>query len=385
MDALLATTRAIHFGSTLIVFGELVFALFVAAPAWRGAAPALDRHGVERRIRGMLIGSLAVSVVSDVLWLALEVPLMSGEALTDAITGPTLDIVVTQTWFGRVWAARVLLAVGLGAWLALRQPLRFDPRRASVWFALVIAAAYVASPALAGHAAGGPGTERYVRIGADVLHLLAAGAWVGALPGLAVVLIAARRDPDSIEVAARATRAFSSLGTIAVALVVASGTISAVYLVGSMGALVDTGYGRLLTAKLALAAAMLALAAVNRWSLSPRIAARDRIALDALVRNTALEIVGGVAVVALVGFLGITVPAMHPAHHELHSATSRAIIPNSPLRQRSWPNPTSSTSRFRKVSTTTWRRSSAPTPCRRIAWTWRCSTDFSLRSSAVRS
>jgi copper resistance protein D len=383
MDALLAATRAIHFGSTLIVFGELVFALFVAAPAWRGAASALDRHGVERRIRGMLIGSLAVSVVSDVLWLALEVPLMSGEALTDALTGPTLDIVVTQTWFGRVWVARVLLAVGLGAWLA--SPLRFDPRRASVWFALVIAGAYVASPAFAGHAAGGPGTERYLRIGADMLHLLAAGAWVGALPGLVVVLIAARRDPASIEVAARATRAFSSLGTIAVALVVASGTINAVYLVGSMGALVDTGYGRLLTAKLALATAMLALAAVNRWSLSPRVAARDRIALDALVRNTALEIVGAVAVIALVGFLGITVPAMHPAHHELHSATSREIIPNSPLHQRSWPNPTSSTSRFRKVSTTTWRRSSAPTPCRRTAWTWRCSTDFSLRSSAVRS
>src|SRR5438105_42795 len=114
MDAILATTRAIHFGSTLLIFGELVFASFVARSA------------------------------------------------------------------------------------------------------LAIAGAYLALPALAGHAAGGQGAERYLRLGADMLHLLAAGAWVGALPALARLFVTARRSGQraSLELAAQATRRFSALGTL---------------------------------------------------------------------------------------------------------------------------------------------------------------------------
>jgi copper resistance protein D len=319
VNGFLAATRAIHFASMLVVFGGIVLASFVARPAWRRAGrPALGTERVERRIRTMLLWALAVSVLSALLWLALEVPLMSGERLEDAFAGSTFRLVVSQTWFGRVLIARLVLAVLLIGWLAV------GARKASVG-ALAIAAAYLALPALAGHAAGGQGIERYIRIVADMLHLLAAGAWVGALPALAIVLIAARREA-AIDSAARAARRFSTLGTISVATLVVTGTINSLYLVRSLDALVDTEYGRLLLAKLALVAAMLALAAANRWSLSPRVAAGERAALGALTRNTVLEVIAGIAVVAIVGVLGITVPAMHPMHHELHSGTSRAII-----------------------------------------------------------
>jgi copper resistance protein D len=383
VNGFLVATRAIHFASTLIVFGGIAVALFVARPARQGAERrALAMQSVERVTRVMLLWVLAISVLSALLWLALEAPLMSGEKLEDALTGPIFGIVVSQTWFGRVLIVRLALAILLIRWLAV------GARKVPVG-ALAIAAAYLALPALAGHAAGGQGSERYFRIVADMVHLLAAGAWVGALPGLAIVLIAARREA-AIESAARAARRFSTLGTISVATLVVTGTINSFYLVRSLDALMDTEYGRLLLAKLALVAAMLGLAAVNRWSLSPRLGGGDAAALGALTRNTVLEVIAGIAVVAIVGVLGITVPAMHPAHHELHSGTSRVMISSSTGFERDiqaspWPNPTSSTSRFPKASTMISKRSSDPIPFRRTAWIWRCSMVSSLRSSAGRS
>jgi hypothetical protein len=42
-----------------------------------------------------------------------------------------------------------------------------------------------------------------------------------------------------------------------------------------------------------------------------------------------LETTGGIAVIAIVGVLRITIPAVHGHHRDLHSGTSRAIITNS--------------------------------------------------------
>jgi putative copper resistance protein D len=323
MDALLAAARAVHFGSSLLVFGQIVFVLLVSAPAWRrGQARGFAPEGVEGRIRRVLIWSLAASVVSALVWLALEVPLMSGEPLEKAIAGPTFGIVVRDTWFGRVLSARALLAAAL--FICFGAGSRAWGSRAS----LLAAGAYVALPALAGHAAGGRGAEGALRVATDMVHLAAAGAWVGALPGVALVLTAARRDgaESMLAYAARATRRFSALGAISVGALVASGVGNAVYLVGSWSALIETRYGMLLVAKLAFVAAMLALAAVNLGHFAPRLVRRDAVAARSLARNAMLETAFGVAVIAIVGVLGITLPAEHAAPHRLHSSTSGAII-----------------------------------------------------------
>jgi hypothetical protein len=67
----------------------------------------------------------------------------------------------------------------------------------------------------------------------------------------------------------------------------------------------ESKYGRLLALKIALFALILAIAAVNRTILMPR----NR--LQPLMRNALVEFVVGLAIVALVGMLGITVPATH--------------------------------------------------------------------------
>jgi putative copper export protein len=77
-----------------------------------------------------------------------------------------------------------------------------------------------------------------------------------------------------------------------------------------------TEYGRLLMAKIALSAAMLVVAAVNRLRLMPRLARPSegkpcRDALHRLTRNSVIEIMLGFVIFAIVGALGTMLPAIH--------------------------------------------------------------------------
>ncbi len=230
---------------------------------------------------------------------------MSGLPLDQALNRETLAL-VQGTAFGRVWTVRLVLIAALcGALVTIRRSTSERLRSHLSVGALVLAAAYVAALAFAGHAAGGQ--DRVVQIVFDGLHLLSAGAWIGALPGLVLFLDGTRPLDDAV----RVTRRFSTLALGSVGVLVVSGLINAWYLVGDAAALVGTDYGRLLLAKLALFGTMATLAMANRWYLIPRITANDGAALQSLRRNAILETAGGIAVVTVVGALGITVPAAH--------------------------------------------------------------------------
>jgi putative copper resistance protein D len=104
------------------------------------------------------------------------------------------------------------------------------------------------------------------------------------------------------------------MGLTCVAALALTGIASAWYTVGSVPALFGTSYGRLLLAKLALFAAMIALAAANRLRWTPRLRAlggESRLALRRLRRNAIAETSLGLAVLGIVGTLGITIPALH--------------------------------------------------------------------------
>jgi putative copper resistance protein D len=161
------------------------------------------------------------------------------------------------------------------------------------------------------------GTVGWVHLAADILHLVAAGAWTGALLGL-VLLVArpARRvDATHLALSYRALHGFGTVGTIVVTTLVVTGLINAWLLVGpgNVRALGTTLYGQLLLAKLALFALMLGLAALNRFRLTPRfeasIAASDhRGALGALRRSLGAETGCIIAILALVAWLGTLEP-----------------------------------------------------------------------------
>ncbi len=111
-----------------------------------------------------------------------------------------------------------------------------------------------------------------VHIGSDAAHLLAAGAWLGGLVPLGFILLGytmTDRGPSPIVDVDRILLRFSSMGYVAVATLIASGLINSWFLIGSVSNLLETLYGQILLGKLALFAAMLALAAANRFWLVP--------------------------------------------------------------------------------------------------------------------
>jgi putative copper export protein/mono/diheme cytochrome c family protein/peroxiredoxin len=310
MNAVLVAARAVHFASAMLLFGELVFALGVARPAWRHAGSAAIDHdqGVYHRLLLTEAWSLAVSIASGAIWLAVEASNMSGAPLEQAINRDTLGLVLGQTVFGRLWVCRSGLAVAFGALLVtLGRTASGKSRSRLALGCAVVAAAYLASLAWAGHAAAGEGSQGLLQLSSDIVHLLAAGGWLGALPGLVFFL----GRPQSLDAATQATRRFSTLGVVCVGALVLTGLANAWYLVGSVPALVGTKYGRLLLAKLAVFAAMVTLAAVNRLSLTPQLKGQDARALLFLRRNATAEIAAGIIVLAIVGALGTTLPGAH--------------------------------------------------------------------------
>jgi copper resistance protein D len=100
------------------------------------------------------------------------------------------------------------------------------------------------------------------------------------------------------------------MGYVAVALIALTGAINTSLLVGSLGAMFDTPYGRLLAIKILFFLAMVVVALINRFRLAPRIS-HDSGTVRALGRTVALEQSLGLALLAVVSVLGTWPPALN--------------------------------------------------------------------------
>jgi copper resistance protein D len=305
LDTLIAGARAIHFGAAIVLFGQFAF-LLVVAPG-RQAPPHFLRTSAW---------SIGVVAASAIAWLALEALTMSGLPAGEALSMQTLTVVATQTQFGRVWLARLLITAALVAVIA---SLRSDEKRTGLQaLGGALAMLLVASVAGMGHAAAGQGGERLLHVGADAAHLLAGGLWLGALVPLISVLERARRARDKGELlfAASATQRFSGLGVAAMSILLASGIANGCYMLSSLAALANSEYGHMVLAKIVLFVIIIGIAAINRQRLTPLLlAARDgseaAVALRSLGRNAIVECLLGFGIIAIVGKLGITIPGPH--------------------------------------------------------------------------
>jgi copper transport protein len=145
---------------------------------------------------------------------------------------------------------------------------------------------------LTGHAAAG--TLIPIQVSAQWLHVVAIGVWIGGLAGL---LLAVRGRPDDVK--ARWVRTFSTWAGIALVVVVVTGVIRAVDELGSIDALFNTDFGRLLIAKSGLLLVLALLGATNRFINVPR-AAR---VLAGLRRVGTTEVAVAAVVLLLTGIL----------------------------------------------------------------------------------
>jgi putative copper resistance protein D len=310
VDGPLVVIRAIHFAATAILTGTLIFRAVLAEAASASARPA----AIVVRTQTLRVAwtSLAISAASGMIWLLLVAVSMSGLSFGESMTSDVLSTVVNETQFGRVSEIRLVLAVIIAGCLAY---VRFPLARG---LALAMSLGLTAALAWTGHAGSTAGEMGILHLTADTLHLLAAAIWIGGLVSLVLLLSVSRHDqtPAGVSFARVATQRFSTMGIAIVVVVFATGIINAWILVGSWHALIVTGYGRVLMLKVALFAAMLLIAAANRFWLTPRLALPSGSepqyeAVHRLERNSMIEIALALLIFAIVAMLGTLHPAIH--------------------------------------------------------------------------
>lgn len=319
MDDALIVLRALQFAATVSAAGVVFFRAFVAEPAFRATAEGAVEMAAVPMLRSqfamILWTSLGFVIATSLGWLAVETAQMNDVSLS-ALSGSAAWTVLSDTNFGSVWLARLLImALFAAAWLReARQPIELPRSNA---LSIALAAALSGSLAFAGHAAAGEGTEGSVHLVSDILHLLGAAAWLGALLPLAALLGAAwRKGEPGLAMARTATLRFSTLGIASVGALLATGIINSWVLVGSVSALFETDYGRLLLLKIALFLAMLSIAAINRTRLTPRLAQMNDVsvargAMRQLRINCMIETALGAIILIVVGALGTLPPGAH--------------------------------------------------------------------------
>lgn len=284
------------------LFGLSAFSLYGLKGAERAEALAL---------RPWLVGSGLLGLLFSLVALALLAASMAG-APPWPIDREAIGMLLSGSATGTAWEAR-MVALATASVLALIASAR------TALLSLVVLAAAVALATLAwtGHGAMDDGVAGWVHLAADLLHLLAGGAWVGALLalGLLVARPTGRVDAAHLTLSHRALHGFGAVGTVLVGTIVVTGLVNAWLLVGfaNLPHLWATLYGQLLVAKLALFGVMLGLASLNRFRLTPAfecaiVAADHSGALGALRRSLAIEAACAVAILALVAWLGTLAP-----------------------------------------------------------------------------
>ncbi|MDR7114653.1 copper homeostasis membrane protein CopD [Caulobacter sp. BE254] len=304
METAVVLLRWAQYMTSFVLTGGALFALYALPTGGPSSAVAL---GWPRRLLGE---SAALLALASVLGLLLQTAVVAG-SLAAALDPATLASVITEMAMG---AASLVRAAAAALALAV---LLFAPQGRVGWIATAgLGGVATASMAWMGHGAATEGLAGGVHLLADLAHLAAAAVWVGALAFFVGLASDRRRDADRTAVFHAALAGFSGVGSALVAVLVASGLVNSWFLVGPSGwpALAATAYGRLLLFKLVLFAVMVALAAANRFRLTPalRTALADPTRTDsavmALRRSLQLELGVALAVVALVAWLGRLAP-----------------------------------------------------------------------------
>lgn len=270
----------------------LDLALLMGLPLFWWVMGMAGRRGL---IVALALGGMALSA----LWLLASAATMTGSAIL-APDWATAHILLTMTPIGAVLAVRAS-ALTLALVLAAAARLR-----------LTIAPAAVAAATLAwtGHAGATEAVAGALHRAADVAHIWAAAAWIGALAVLLHALMMLRPMSGDVQRIATMLARFSLMGTLIVATLLVSGSINLVMIVGlkQLPTLAGSRYGWLLGAKLLLFVLMLGLAASNRWRLTPALERGGAVALAHLRLSLLVETSAAAAIIGLVAWLGTLDP-----------------------------------------------------------------------------
>jgi copper transport protein len=225
-------------------------------------------HRLSRRDPARLVWTgLGLVLASTVLAMWLQVPYTTGTGLF-GVTGGDLRDVLGST-FGAVMLVR--LGVLVAAVFLLRPLLRGEGGESKADLALlgVLGVAALATWPLTGHPTASPVPG--VSVVADAIHLAAMSVWLG---GMVMIFGFLTRRANERELGAILPIWSRWAGTAVAALIIA-GSVQALIEVASFKGLFDSTYGRLILAKIGLAAGALGVAAFARRLIRIRVAEKE--------------------------------------------------------------------------------------------------------------
>jgi putative copper export protein/mono/diheme cytochrome c family protein len=282
----------------LSAFGTVVFRNVVAPRAFPRMPPDVV-VALKRRLLVVAQVSVAAALAGLFGWLVVQAATMAdtGSVSEAFAAAPT---VLRKTSFGHTVAAQIATLVVLAAVLGWRDRV---PRPRVALGVATIAVCLQAGHSHAYSMYEGPS----VLLGFDILHLLAAGAWLG---GLVPLLLTVRAAPPRAGMAA--ARWFSPLGKLCVGALFVSAAYQGWLLVGTGPGLVGTAYGWMALVKLVLFGVLVCFACANRYRFAPALRGDDPEAAKlVLVRSIFFQTLFGIAIVVAAVVLSDLPPAMH--------------------------------------------------------------------------
>jgi len=233
----MATFRLLGFLAVLVLLGSVSL-------LWRS-----DLLG-NQRARALLKNSSLGLAVSSLGLLLLQGPFTTGTSWGSLFNSEVLGNVL-HTRLGMALFLRAICAL---MWVRLAVTVSSTPKKGWRIAAVITGISTVATFACSGHQSAG--TLPGVFIPLDMIHVVAISTWVGAL----LVLVVMSRDNNVEDEAKR----FSQLATWSMPLVVLSGVVQGLHLIGSIGTITHSYFGKLLIIKTILVGFIILFGAAAR-------------------------------------------------------------------------------------------------------------------------
>ena len=275
-----ALVRALEYGAIAVGIGALAVLLLAWLPGLRAAVDVSDGGRLDdwesasasfaRRLRAVLVGAGVVGALAAAAALALQAATAAGTSVWSALGEVNA---VFETRFGVIWGAAVIAWL-LVVVLAAARPAAVPAMRpatvgaagsalpgpgASIALLAVPLLALAFLPGLGGHA--GVQAPVAVLLPANVVHVLAASAWIGGITVLVASLPAATRrlvPENRTRLLAAVMPRFSTLALAAVIALLAGGILQSLLDADALDDLLDTAFGRAILVKACLVLVLIA-------------------------------------------------------------------------------------------------------------------------------
>lgn len=248
------------------IFGAVAFLLLVLpASAVADSAWIESVQEASWRARRWGVMSALVFLLAAVARLVAQGAALAGPVGVDL---EVINTIVLESPWGRAWLIQIASAGLLLAFLTVGE------RRWARLGAAALVPLLATSLGVAGHALTAPWPPAVV-VSAHAVHLMGVGVWLGSLLMLLVAGLPAARSSGSGTSARMASMVsvFSPLGLACGALVVLTGTVAAASHLGSIRAIWESDYGRVLILKLGVVAVVAGLGGYNWLRMRPGLAA----------------------------------------------------------------------------------------------------------------